>query len=213
MKKFDVGKIRKLPQDQRRQAWMTMSKDWGTDVQQAYNYLKNSITSDGKIGVIGASCGGTQAIRLAEKSPVSMISYFSSAQRDENVALYKKVMADKPTLIIAAEDDGNTFTSAQSLFKAAKHNQSQLISYKGGEHGYPLLDQDTDLAHKNCNLVCPPVLISVSCCISGNCFFMSIATDNICYIQIHSIAFKMSLSAYKLALTIIMGASPCFEKF
>ena len=145
---FNVTKLQELPREQRRPAWRKMSANWGDDVQLAYNYLNSKLSEKAQIGVIGASCGGSQAIGLAEKSPISMISFFSSAQRDENIERYKKVLADKPTLIIAAEDDGNTFTSAQSLFKTAKHGQSQLVSYKGGDHGYPLLDKDSDLANK-----------------------------------------------------------------
>jgi dienelactone hydrolase len=142
---FNVENLSALPQEERRKQWQVMSTHWPSDVKIAYDYLQSKITKNGTIGVIGASCGGSQAITLAEKEPVAAISFFSSAQRDENIARYKAILADKPTLIIAAEDDGRTFTSAQTLFTTAKHSQSKMISYKGKSHGYPLLEVDKQL--------------------------------------------------------------------
>ena len=54
-------------------------------------------------------------------------------------------MATKPTLIIAAEEDDKTFTSAQALFVAAQHPQSKMLSFKGKDHGYPLFELDKNL--------------------------------------------------------------------
>jgi len=39
-------------------------------------------------------------------------------------------LATKPTLIIAAEEDDKTFTSAQALFVAAQHPQSKMLPLK-----------------------------------------------------------------------------------
>ena len=143
--KYNVDVIQKLPQAERRQAWSKMSSHWPEDVQIAFDYLKGKIAKNGKVGVIGASCGGSQAITLAEKESISAISFFSSSQRDENIARYSKTLVEQPTLIIASEDDGRTFTSAKLLFSAANHPKSKMISYKGSMHGYPLLESDKQL--------------------------------------------------------------------
>jgi len=146
---FNVDKIQKLPREERRKAWQAMSAYWPSDVQLAYTYLKNKLSEKadiGVIGVIGASCGGSQAITLAENNLVKVISFFSSGQRKDNIERYKKVLGDKPTLIIASEEDGGTYTSAQALFTAAKNKDSRFIAYKGNEHGYPLLTSDVHLA-------------------------------------------------------------------
>jgi len=143
---FNVEKLRQLPQEERRKAWPIMAANWPSDVQLAYDYLHDKIGDNGVVGVIGASCGGTQAITLAENNPIKVISFFSSGQREANIKRYQEALANKPTLIIAAEEDGNTYTSAQALFKTAKHDKSQFISYKGNDHGYPLLDKDKHLA-------------------------------------------------------------------
>ncbi len=142
---FNVADVRKLPQAERGKAWSNMSSHWPEDVQLAFDYLKEKVGNNGKVGIIGASCGGSQAINLAEKENISAISFFSSSQRDENIARYGKTLVDTPTLIIASEDDGRTFTSAQQLFSTAKNPSSKMISYKGSMHGYPLLVSDKAL--------------------------------------------------------------------
>jgi len=144
--KFDIEKIQALPEEKQGDAWQAMSADWPKDVQLAYDYLKSKLTNNGIVGIIGASCGGSQAITLAEKNPIKAISFFSSGQRKENIKRYESALADKPTLIIASEDDGGTYTSAQKLFAVANHDNSRFISYKRSDHGYPLLDRDPHLA-------------------------------------------------------------------
>jgi len=143
---FDVEKVGALPDEQRREAWGKMMADWDSDVQQAHDYLKSKTSGDAVIGVIGASCGGSRAISLAENNQINAISFFSSGQREANIERYGETLSDKPTLIIAAEEDGGTFTSAQQLFKRASNAGSRFIAYKGNDHGYPLLDKDAHLA-------------------------------------------------------------------
>jgi dienelactone hydrolase len=143
---FNVEKVQALPREERRAAWQKLSKHWPNDVQQAYDHLKSKMSAKGIVGVVGASCGGSQAITLAEKNPVNLIGFFSSGQREENIARYTKALAAKPTLIIASEEDTGTYESAQKLFTASTNASSKFIAYKGAEHGYPLLDSDTQLA-------------------------------------------------------------------
>ena len=143
---FSAEKLQALPREERRIAWQKMSKHWPSDVQLAYDHLKSKMSDKGIVGVVGASCGGSQAITLAEKNSVNLISFFSSGQRDENITRYTKMLADKPTLIIASEKDRGTYESAQKLFTASTNMNSKFIAYKGAEHGYPLLDSDTMLA-------------------------------------------------------------------
>lgn len=143
---FDVSVIGTLPKEQRSAGYKAILKYWPDDVISAYQLLKQKAGKNAKVGVIGASCGGTQGLLLTEKYPVHAIGFFSSAQKDKNINLYADVAAEKPTLIIAAEDDGDTFVSANQLFTAAKHPNSQLLSYKGAEHGFPLFKRDPQLA-------------------------------------------------------------------
>ncbi|MBA6381745.1 alpha/beta hydrolase [Colwellia sp. BRX10-6] len=143
---FSVEKVQALPRESRSATWQKVSKHWPSDVQLAYDHLKSKMSDKGIVGVVGASCGGSQAIILAENNPVNLIGFFSSGQPDENIARYKKMLADKPTLIIASEMDTSTYLSAQKLFTASESMNSKFIAYKGSAHGYPLLDSDTQLA-------------------------------------------------------------------
>jgi len=143
---FSAEKLQSLPREERRAAWQKMSAHWPSDVQLAYDDLISKMSDKGIVGVVGASCGGSQAITLAEKNPIEVIGFFSSGQRDENIARYKKILADKPTLIIASEEDRGTYASAKKLFNTATNTNSKFIAYKGADHGYPLLDKDSQLA-------------------------------------------------------------------
>lgn len=143
---FNIENVQALPREQRREAWQKMSKDWPNDVQLAYDHLKSKMSEKGIVGVVGASCGGSQAITLAENNPINVIGFFSSGQRNENITRYQKILASKPTLIIASEKDTGTYESAQKLFSASTNSNSKFIAYKGDAHGYPLLDSDKQLA-------------------------------------------------------------------
>jgi dienelactone hydrolase len=135
-----------LSKEEQGAAWQKLVAYWPSDVQLAYNYLKNNMSDKGIVGVVGASCGGYQAITLAEKNPISVMGFFSSGQSEDNIARYTKTLANKPTLIIASEKDTGTYESAQKLFSASTSMGSKFIAYKGTAHGYPLLDSDTELA-------------------------------------------------------------------
>ena len=142
---FNMANIRELGREERRKKWRIISAHWPNDVKLAYDYLTNKLAKNGKLAVIGASCGGAQAITLAENNDITAIGFFSSAQRDANINRYTKNLADKATLIIAAQEDGRTFTSAQKIFSAAKHPHSKMLSYKGSHHGFPLFNIDKTL--------------------------------------------------------------------
>ncbi|MDP2562334.1 serine aminopeptidase domain-containing protein [Psychrobium sp. 1_MG-2023] len=143
--KFTQAKVEALPREEQTKVLQEMYAHWPQDVQLAYDTLKSKMPKESIVGVVGASCGGSQAITLAKNNSVNAIAFFSSAQRKENITHYKNNLADKPTLIIASEKDTRTYESAQQLFTASTNMSSKLISYKGSEHGYPLLDSDTML--------------------------------------------------------------------
>ena len=143
---MDQKHIRALPESDRDKVWDTLWETWQQDTQVAYALLQSKFKGKGTIGIIGASCGGSQGLALMEKKDVKAMSYFSSGQNEERIARYKKQFTDMPTLIIAAKDDGFTYLSAQKLFELATNPNSKLIAYSAGGHGYPLLAKDPSLA-------------------------------------------------------------------
>lgn len=121
--KFNIGKHRK------------------DDVEIAYQYLLNKLGKGAKISFIGASCGGTQAVLLAQTHKPKSFIFFSSGMSQETKDLFSKV-DDIPALMIAAQGDTGTFKSLQEIFSSAKSVHSQMLSYKGEGHGNPLLELD-----------------------------------------------------------------------
>jgi dienelactone hydrolase len=118
---------------------------WVADVNIAADYLKERIGEGAVIGAGGASCGGFQAVVLAEQRNVGAIMTFSSGLSEEMLERYK-ALGPVPTLIIAAEEDGSTYERALALFAESGDPGTRMISYKGEGHGSPLFEQDPTLA-------------------------------------------------------------------
>jgi len=151
--KTDIKELAKLPAAQRKNPWAMIMEHWPEDVQLAFDFLRNKVGANGDIGVVGASCGGRQAKILVENNPIKAISFFSSAvvHNDKDaVTSYKASLAKIPTLFISAEQDG-TFNGTQKGFSLNEDLNSKFISYKGDEHGHPLLEQDKNLANTMAN--------------------------------------------------------------
>ena len=145
----DIKELAKLPPAERKNPWPMIMEHWPAAVQLAYDFLREKIGEDGAIGVIGASCGGRQAQILAKNNSVAAMSFFSSAvvqNNDESVEDYQTTLAKIATLFVAAEQDG-TFEGTKRGFTLNENIHSQFISYKGEEHGHPLLAQDKNLVN------------------------------------------------------------------
>ncbi len=123
---------------------LALGKNRGTDVELAYNYLIAKLGSDAKVSVIGASCGGHEAIKLALKHEPESFIFFSSGMDEEVKGLFDQV-SEVPALIIAAEGDTFTFESSNEIFLKAKNEDTRLLLYKGKDHGLPLFAKDPDL--------------------------------------------------------------------
>lgn len=120
------------------------------DVEIAYKYLIEKLGKNADVSLIGASCGGAQAINLAEKHQVSSFVFFSSGMNKEYIKKFNK-LSNIPALIIAAQEDEYTYKSSKQIFEAAKSNQSRLLLFKGSGHGRPLFKQDPNLENTMVN--------------------------------------------------------------
>jgi len=115
-----------------------------SDVEIAYQYLINKLGNNAVVSFIGASCGGQEAIILAQKHKPASFIFFSSGMNAANLELFSHV-SDVPALIIASQEDEFTFKSLNKMFLNAKSKDSRMLSYKGNGHGLPLFKQDTEL--------------------------------------------------------------------
>lgn len=127
----------------RREFWRTMVREtWGGDVLAAYDFLRARMGTDRPIGVIGASCGGAQAVQLASKRAVATLSLFSSATGGSTSETYQ-ALPPTPTLFITSEAERPRI---QPFFDMATHPGNLLLEYKGEGHGEPLMERDPSLA-------------------------------------------------------------------
>lgn len=144
---FDVARINSLSEEKQQQALSNLYQHWPSDVRTVLDHLQSHVGEDGAIGVVGASCGGSLALRLSDDFNFLALALFSSAQGDKNIARYEQNLKSVPTYLIAAQEDQMAYSSAERIFAAASNLASKKVIYKGASHGYPLYEQDRGLQH------------------------------------------------------------------
>ena len=119
------------------------------DVDAAFTWLVSKEDVDReRIGLAGASCGGSQAMMLANREEtVRTIVFLSSSIPwvDESDLKLFASTRPIPLLCIAAEEDRGTHQRTKRVFQESKNSDSRLILYKGNAHGVPLFEQDETL--------------------------------------------------------------------
>lgn len=119
------------------------------DVAAAFEFLMDQSGVDTqRIGLLGASCGGTQAVFLAQRNTsVKTVVFLSSSlpwmTDDDRAQFVSNTLSS--LLCIASEDDTSTAKRTREIFHGSKHPDSELIMYKGRAHGTPLFEHDPAL--------------------------------------------------------------------
>ncbi|MDX1383327.1 MAG: alpha/beta fold hydrolase [Thermoanaerobaculia bacterium] len=133
--------------DASREDWDRAMAGFPLDAEAAYAYLAQQ--GAGKvIGAIGASCGGYQLIPLARDHPeLQRLAFFSSflsptQERD----IFR--LLPRQFLFIFATGDARAARPAGTLAYRIGRDMSEQFQYEGDAHGYPLFEQDPDLADK-----------------------------------------------------------------
>ena len=128
-------------------------EDWGRararfpeDVEAAYGFLAG--LGDGEIvGALGASCGGSEVLTLAkEHADLRLLGFFSAGLS----ALEIRDLLQSPgrlKLLITSKGDVAANQAAGTIAYRAR-GSSTLLLYEGSSHGYPLLEENPDLAGK-----------------------------------------------------------------
>lgn len=116
------------------------------DVEAAYQFLiaQRGVAKD-RVGVAGASCGGRQAILLAERhAEVKALILLSSAFGAPIESAFQKVI-ERPLFSVASEEDVGAVRAMKWTFEQSKHKDSRIVIYKGRLHGTPLFTYDRNL--------------------------------------------------------------------
>lgn len=128
------------------QNWQQAQTFFPRDTEAAYQFLLSQPgVLKNHIGVAGASCGGRQAITLAERHPeIKTIVFVSSAIGGLSEQSFTSLL-DRPILCITSENDKMAVQSMKRLFEQSQGKDSRLIVYKGSLHGTPLFNYDPGL--------------------------------------------------------------------
>ena len=108
------------------------------DLQGAYRFLQAKVK---KIFLVGASMGGTAAIRVAAENPTAGVVSLSAPAAFRGLDAREAIRKiEVPCLFVAAEQDGSAATAAKEFNKAAKSPERLLLIVSGQEHGTHLFD-------------------------------------------------------------------------
>jgi len=128
--------------------WQEARPHFADDVTMALAHLTALDDVDGsRIGVVGASCGGREAVDLAARDDSIRAIVLLSAWLGRDPAAAIEPVADLPVFCVAAQDDpfARAVETAQVAFRASTHADSRIVTYKGVEHGTPLFAVDDQL--------------------------------------------------------------------
>ncbi|MGW8320488.1 MAG: alpha/beta hydrolase [Thermodesulfobacteriota bacterium] len=108
------------------------------DLEGAYRFLRPKVK---KIFLVGASMGGTAAIRVAAENPTAGVVTLSAPMAFRGLDAGKAVQKlSVPCLFVAAEQDGYAAASAREFNKTVKSSECLLLIVPGPDHGTRLFD-------------------------------------------------------------------------
>jgi len=103
------------------------------DLDGAYLFVQPKVQ---KIFLMGASMGGTAAIRVAARNPTAGVVSLSAPMAFRGLDAREAIgKIEVPCLFISAEGDSYAYTAAHELHKAAKSPKRSLLIVPGAEHG------------------------------------------------------------------------------
>lgn len=131
----------------RSEAWNKLALHNKSDLDAVMSFVKKKFSSNAtSISILGASCGGSKVLYLAEQyhSEIKAIGFLSSRMSPTVTEKIKK-MADKPALFIAAKGDRRAYEAARSGMEYSTATDSKIIVYKGSDHAKALFLRDSQL--------------------------------------------------------------------
>ena len=130
-----------------REVWQQAMAGFPQDAEAAYSFLAGR--GSGEVtGALGASCGGWQLPGLAaEHGELARLGFFSSGLKAVHERDLLQMTAPR-YLFIAAKGDISAARPAGTILYRGGKERSEVLLYEGDAHGYPLFEQDPELADK-----------------------------------------------------------------
>lgn len=126
--------------------WQEAQRYLPEDTEAAFRFLAEQpgVPAE-RIAVVGASCGGRQAVLLAgtHESIAALVLISTRLGAPMEEALVHA--AQRPLLAIAAEGDASAAATARRAFEHSTHAAGRLVICKGAAHGTPLFAEDASL--------------------------------------------------------------------
>lgn len=108
------------------------------DLEGAYRFLGPRVK---KVFLVGASMGGTAAIRIAAENPTAGVVSLSAPMAFHGLDVRESIRKiTVPCLFVAADGDGSAAATAREFNKAVKSPERLLLIVSGPEHGTRLFD-------------------------------------------------------------------------
>ncbi|MCC7357302.1 alpha/beta fold hydrolase [Candidatus Uhrbacteria bacterium] len=125
---------------------------YSLDVQGALDWVRQKGISLDRIFLIGASIGANVSVAvLAEEPRMAGAVLFSPGKNYNGMEVLSdadNLSIDQALLIIAAEDDNQSFADTKELFDMAPVHDKIFLPYKVAGHGTAILNADSSLADK-----------------------------------------------------------------
>jgi pimeloyl-ACP methyl ester carboxylesterase len=103
------------------------------DLEGAYRFVQPKVK---KIFLLGASMGGTAAIRVAARNPTTGVVSLSAPMAFKGLDAGEAIgKIEVPCLFVSAEGDKYAYKAAHEFHEAAKSPKRQLLIVPGPEHG------------------------------------------------------------------------------
>lgn len=126
--------------------WQEAGTFFPGDTETAYQFLTAQPKVDKtRMALVGASCGGRQAVLLAARHrEIQALVLLSGSIRNPLEEALAQIR-DRPVFCVASDGDSTAARAMKQVFDGSQRKESRFLLYKGNDHGTPLFVHDLKL--------------------------------------------------------------------